>query len=856
MKKRLSALLMALSLVVGCTMNGTLKVAAEESASINPYVYDIQNCAASPFRVKVETAANGGGSNEAVLYGLSSTGNDVIVEAYGVDADTVTGSARYRRINLEDADYFDEFQAGKIRAIVKNGVTEKTKEQLQKEANRWLKANDKEEIWNLTGAEALSAVQYAIWCTANEESIVSSAPYCLYEINPAAKHYVTRLGDPITFNQEIQYTADEDDATNISKQNIYGVAEYLLSLDAEALNEVAVSEDTIQNAAVNFKLIDGENGAADTYTAEIAFDFVATVNADTALNATVSVGENHVSQPITAAGPQILTLPGLTSKTDILITVEGSQKVSDVFLFEAEGGRTGSQSLVGVDSRLIPVHAEKVIATDRVINFTKTSSTDGETGNAVHYPLEGIVFDIYYACTINEYNINYETYKKPEIGNKQLLGTVTTDGLGKATFNATQAGGKDGVYLIVERPHLGVKKPLDPFYIALPMTASDGNGLITTVNLKPKNDVVEGPKILKDVTAIDNNRDSFDVNEAHTWILRGKIPVDLADGKSYMISDTLDPRLTYMDGLTVKVAGATAAAHTEDADHVLTEGVDYNVAVYDVNAVPNADVSGGDALTTKKITVNLTDAGMDRVATLVGADYANQEVRVYFNTAINNLAAAGKDIPNQAILEYTSSVNYDYEAKSDIPTVYTCGIKVYKHAAKDENKPLQYATFKVARKATAEESANENIEKEMLMISKGVVEEVVYVEFYDNPELAGSKVNAVTTNEAGYAMIYGLKELTEADPDNEEGDDDGIKTAAYYLVEKKAPSGYNLLKFPMEIKLNEESHLYGNRVFVANSNAFLLPETGGIGTTIFTLVGAALVIGSGIILVCKKRKKN
>jgi len=368
--------------------------------------------------------------------------------------------------------------------------------------------------------------------------------------------------------------------------------------------------------------------------------------------------------------------------------------------------------------------------------------------------------------------------------------------------------------------------------------------------------VVEGPKILKDVTAIENNRDSFDVNESHTWILRGKIPVDLADGKSYAISDTLDPRLTYMNGLTVKVAGAASDAHTETADRILTEGVDYNVAVYDVNAVPNADVSGGDALTTKKITVSLTDSGMGRVAALAGTDYANQEVRVYFNAAINTLAAAGKDIPNQAILEYTSSVNYDYEAKSDIPVVYTCGIKIYKHAAKDENKPLEYAAFKVARKATAEELADENIEKEMIVVSKGVVEEMVYVDFYSNAELSGEKVDMGTTDVNGSAMIYGLKELVEADPDNEEGDGDGIKTGAYYLVEKKAPAGYNLLKFPKEIELNAESHLYGNRVFVANSNAFLLPETGGIGTTFFTLVGVALVIGSGIILVCKKRKKN
>ena len=83
--------------------------------------------------------------------------------------------------------------------------------------------------------------------------------------------------------------------------------------------------------------------------------------------------------------------------------------------------------------------------------------------------------------------------------------------------------------MIVEKDHPAIEKTLDPFYVAVPMTSEDGSGQIYTINLEPKNDVIDGPEIKKDVTEIENDRDSFDVGEEHTWIIRGDIPVDIAE---------------------------------------------------------------------------------------------------------------------------------------------------------------------------------------------------------------------------------------------------------------------------------------------------------------------------------------
>lgn len=42
---------------------------------------------------------------------------------------------------------------------------------------------------------------------------------------------------------------------------------------------------------------------------------------------------------------------------------------------------------------------------------------------------------------------------------------------------------------------------------------------------------------------------------------------------------------------------------------------------------------------------------------------------------------------------------------------------------------------------------------------------------------------------------------------------------------------------------------------VQNNTGSLLPQTGGMGTTLIYLIGGALVLGSGIVLANKKRAK-
>lgn len=96
---------------------------------------------------------------------------------------------------------------------------------------------------------------------------------------------------------------------------------------------------------------------------------------------------------------------------------------------------------------------------------------------------------------------------------------------------------------------------------------------------------------------------------------------------------------------------------------------------------------------------------------------------------------------------------------------------------------------------------------------------------------------------------------------------EGLKAGDYWLKETKAPNGYNKLKDPIKVTIttldngNKQISIgaggtYGNgEVKVENNTGSLLPSTGGMGTTLIYLVGAALVLGSGIVLATKKNAK-
>lgn len=91
----------------------------------------------------------------------------------------------------------------------------------------------------------------------------------------------------------------------------------------------------------------------------------------------------------------------------------------------------------------------------------------------------------------------------------------------------------------------------------------------------------------------------------------------------------------------------------------------------------------------------------------------------------------------------------------------------------------------------------------------------------------------------------------------------GLDAGTYYLTETKQPDGYNKLTSAVQIDIKEDGTITvgtetitsENPVKVENKTGSILPSTGGMGTTLFYIFGAILVIGSGVVLITKKRMK-
>ena len=774
------------------------------------------------------------GRNYPALYTMYNSSSGEVIPTYCTDIMvTANPGTVYRRLNLEDS-HFTGSAAGLIRAMVhkgfyivpKSGESDadhkaRVQEKLQAMGEATGLVDPETGVTTLSLGEALSGTQLAIWQAAHGSVLTYLTFVRDYpgKASSSAVRYADLCNEEFA-NLTIVSGKLTAESKAIVDAHIRAVYDYLLGLEPEAPTGKAVSPSSFTGLSDPVFTLN-EDG---TYDVSVTAKVKVTMAGGDSLTLEATLGDASASQAL-SNGQQTVTLtladvPAESYGKDVTLSISGYQTVSDVFLFDAEGDREASQAMVGMDDSQLPVYASVKATQSRILNIQKTSR------DSSHRPLEGIVFDVYPVATMEEYTSGEVVLPEPEdCPHSEELAeyTMITDENGYASMNFTQFGLPDGVYLVVEREHPAIVAPIDPFYVILPATNADGTGYEYEITAKPKNDVKGGVDIEKDVISLGNDSAAVDAGENHTWIISASIPDDIAEGKSYVITDTLDNRLDYAGNLTVTVESADG----ETLLATLAENTDYTLTVTDVDSLSEGKPSDSFKL-------ELTETGMGKVAAGVGENsFSDCRIRVRYDAQINANAEMGQEIPNEADLEYTNSVNFKFTANSDEPEVHTGAINILKVDAANNAKVLPGAVFDVYRTATAEEVAAGG---DQLLTLEGISGYVVKVSFYDNAAMIGSKVTSVTSGDNGEAAIYGLAYGT------------------YYLVETAAPAGYNMPDGVITVTVDAGSHTEDRVIVIKNVSGTVLPQTGGIGTTAYVVGGMALMAISLLLILMKSRR--
>ncbi len=263
------------------------------------------------------------------------------------------------------------------------------------------------------------------------------------------------------------------------------------------------------------------------------------------------------------------------------------------------------------------------------------------------------------------------------------------------------------------------------------------------------------------------------------------------------IGDTVHYQIVITDGI-----GTNADITMKDT---MSDGLDYTAGSLKINGTAVADDADTDNW---KVTVSGRTITIVFSAAYVASVGTGETITVTYDATINenavNHSATGNE--NKAELDYSE------QHSEDKVYVETYDFQLYKT---DGSAFLDGAGFKLYDAAT---DGNQ--------ITVGKDDTGYYVDASSDEEILVDSANGVNVR--------------------------GLAPGTYYLEETTVPDGYNKLAARESVTITTGATA-AVEVTVVNNAGAELPSTGGIGTTIFYIVGGLLAVGAGVVLVTKKR---
>ena len=308
---------------------------------------------------------------------------------------------------------------------------------------------------------------------------------------------------------------------------------------------------------------------------------------------------------------------------------------------------------------------------------------------------------------------------------------------------------------------------------------------------------------------VDGSKDkSFEVGDVVPWTIDLGIPVGIEDYLKFDLVDNIDPRLDFLGNVSIELNDGTPLLLNTHYTYSFTPGATTN------------------------------DKGLFRIvfspATL--QTYVGKTIQATYKTAINELAEMGEEITNDVSLDFNNGHGGQTDPGNPIkppvtPQVWTGGAKFLK--LNDAQAPLPDAEFKIATDAAGTNFMSWTqalIDANAVAISAGQFKTPV----------VGAHIELISITTGAFEIR-------------------GLEGGTYYLVETKAPNfnnvQYNLLRDPAPFVISKTSYDDANEIDVVNKSGLQIPQTGGMGTALFTIAGIVLM-GTGLFLLRRKRNKT
>lgn len=359
----------------------------------------------------------------------------------------------------------------------------------------------------------------------------------------------------------------------------------------------------------------------------------------------------------------------------------------------------------------------------------------------------------------------------------------------------------DGIYYVYCSKKPGTVKSVQGSLISLPyFDGTDWKYNYETVNLASKINV-SGITVTK---TVEDSKVGTQKNAEYTLTASTAGSTTNKVG-TYAIVDNMDNALSLIDS-TVKVYFVKEGVETpaEDGDFTVVPGYAYK------------DATGNEATAT--FAVVASDA-------LLQGDkfYGYDTIKVTFSAKVNADIAekVTTDLPNTDGLYYGNEGNFTYKPGNNTVNVATAGLDVTKVDGNATSTKLAGAEFTLYKDSTCTEAI--------------VVE--------------GETVKATTTTNGNDKFYYGTHEFYFTP---------GVD---YFVKETKAPAGYNINSTIFKVTAVAKAYtpvgtVENGAATVVKDYPVTVPQTGGMGTMMFYVGGAALIACAGVLLFVLKRKES